>query len=97
MDKRHSDSPRLKKFRTQKILASLFCDKDGVLLIKYMPKGRTISTKHYMSLFDEVCEALKQKRCGKLSHGVLLLQSNAPEHNTWKIGDLGFESAGGPP
>ena len=40
---RNSGSPRPKKLREQKsagkVLASIFCDQDGILLIDYLPKG----------------------------------------------------------
>jgi histone-lysine N-methyltransferase SETMAR len=96
---RHSGSPRPKKFRVQKsagkIMASVFWDKDGVILMKYLPKGQGINATYYMSLLDELREALKEKRRGKLSRGVLFLQDNAPAHTahqtTQKIKDLGFE------
>ena len=41
MEWRHSCSLRPKKFRVQKsawkVLASIFCDKDGIVLIEYLP------------------------------------------------------------
>ena len=48
MEWRHNDSPRPKKFRVQKsagkVLASIFWDQDGILLIDYLPKGQ-LSTR----------------------------------------------------
>ena len=50
---RHSGSPRPKKFRVQKfagkVLASIFWDQDGILLIDYLPKGQTINAEYYSS------------------------------------------------
>ncbi|XP_076028457.1 protein GVQW3-like [Oratosquilla oratoria] len=47
---RHGGSPRPKKFRIQmsdgKEVASVFWDKDGVLLIKYLPKVHTINAEY---------------------------------------------------
>jgi len=47
MEWRHSGSPRSKIFRVQKsagrVLASIFWNQDGILLIDYLPKGQTIS------------------------------------------------------
>eukprot|EP00106_Octopus_bimaculoides_P016614 XP_014784056.1 PREDICTED: uncharacterized protein LOC106879133 [Octopus bimaculoides] len=61
----HSGSPHPKKFRTQKstgkIVASVFWDKDGVLLIKFQRKGRAINAEYYMSLLVELREASKQQ------------------------------------
>jgi len=53
MEWRHSSSPRPKKFRVQKsagkVLASIFWDQDSILLIDYLPMGRTINAEYYSS------------------------------------------------
>jgi len=50
MEWRHSDSPRPKKFRVQKsaenLLALIFWDQDGILLIDNLPKGQTINVEY---------------------------------------------------
>jgi hypothetical protein len=33
-----------------KVLASIFWDQDGILLIDYLPKGQTINAEYYSSL-----------------------------------------------
>jgi len=42
---------RPKLFQVQKaagkVLASIFCDQDGILLIDYVPKGQTINAENY--------------------------------------------------
>jgi len=47
---RQSGSPRPKKFRVQKsagkVLASIFWDQDGIILIDYLPKGQTINAEY---------------------------------------------------
>jgi len=49
MEWQHSGSPRPKKFRVQKsagkVLASIFWDQDGILLIDYLPNGHTINAE----------------------------------------------------
>jgi len=44
---RHSGSPRPKKFRVQKsdgkVLASIFWDQDGILLIDNLPRAKLIN------------------------------------------------------
>jgi len=55
MEWRHSGLPRpQKKLRVQKsagkVLASIFCDQDGILFIDYLPKGQTINAGYYSSL-----------------------------------------------
>lgn len=73
MEWQHSDSPRPMKFRPQKsagkILGSVFWNKGGVLLLKYLPKGRTINAEYYTFLLDELIEVVKQKCCDVLFAG----------------------------
>jgi len=49
MEWRHGGLPRPKKSRVQKsagkLLASIFCDQDGILVIDYLPKGQTINAE----------------------------------------------------
>jgi hypothetical protein len=54
----HSGSPHPKKFCVQKssgeVLASIFWDQDGILLIDYLPKGQTINMEYYSSLLVQM-------------------------------------------
>ena len=84
MEWRHSSSPCPKKFRVQKsdgkVLASIFWDQDGILLIDYLPKGQTINAEYYSSLPVQLKDSLKEKRHGKVTKSVLFLHNNAPAH-----------------
>jgi len=57
--------PAPKKFREQKsagkVLASVFWDQDGILLIDYLPKGQTINAEYYSSLLVQLKDILKEK------------------------------------
>jgi len=68
MEWSHSGSLRPKKIRVQKsagkVLASIFWDQDGILLIDYLPKGQTINAEYYSSLLVQLKEILKEKRRG---------------------------------
>ena len=105
MELRHSSSPRPKKFRVQKsagkVLASIFWDQDGILLIDYLPKGQTINAEYYSSLLVQLKDNLKGKRRGKVTKGVLFLHDNAPAHRTLatqkKLAYLGFQCLYHPP
>ena len=48
MEWRHPTSPRVKKFKSQcsagKIMATVFWDIKGVILVDFMPKGTTINS-----------------------------------------------------
>jgi len=82
MEWRHSSSPRPKKFRVQKpagkILASIFWDQDGILLIDYLPNGQTINAEYYSSLLVKLKDILKEKRPGKFTKGGLVLARQWP-------------------
>ena len=71
----HSGSPCPKKFRLQesavKVLASIFWDQDGILLIEYLPNVLTINAEYYLSLLVQLKDILKEKRRGKITNGVL--------------------------
>ena len=74
---RHNGSLRPKKFRVQKssgkVLASIFWDQDGILLIGYLPKGRTINAKYFSFLLVQLKDILKEKRRRKITKGGLVL------------------------
>jgi len=73
MEWRHSGSTRPKKFWVQKsagkVIASIFWDQDGILLIDYLPKGQTINVEYYSSLLVQVMDILKEKHRGKVTKG----------------------------
>jgi len=101
----HSGSPRPKIFRVQKsagkVLASIFWDQGGILLIDYLPKGQTINAKYCSSLLVQLKDILKEKRRGTVTKGVLFLHDNTPAHlalATQKIlAYLGFHCLDHPP
>jgi len=66
MEWRHRGSPRPKKFWVQKfagkVLAPIFWDQDGILLIGCLPKDQTIDTEYYSSLLMQLKNILKVKR-----------------------------------
>jgi len=84
MEWRHSGSPHPKKFRVQKfagkVLASIFWDQDGILLIDYLPKGQAINAEYYSSLLVQLKDILKEKCRRRLTKEVLFLHNNALAH-----------------
>jgi len=105
MEWRHSGSPHPKKFQVQKssgkVLASIFWDPDGILLIDYLPKGQTINAEYYSSLLVQLKDILKEKCRGKITKGVLFLHDNVPARRTLatqkKLAYLCFQSLDHPP
>ena len=73
-------SPRPRKFKTQpsagKVMATVFWDANGVIMLDFLPKRRTITGVYYENLLYQLRTAVREKRLGKLSKGVLLQQDN---------------------
>ncbi|GBP54872.1 Histone-lysine N-methyltransferase SETMAR [Eumeta japonica] len=94
-----------KKFKVpksaSKLMATIFWDSEGVLLIDYLPKGTTMNGQYYANLLAQEREAVVQKRRGKLSRGVLFLQDNASVHTVrvsrQALKDTGFSEIDHPP
>jgi len=84
-----------------KVLASIFWDQDGILLIVYLPKGQTINAEYYSFLLVQVKDILKEKRRGKFTKGFLFLHDNVPAHwalaSQKKLAYLGFQCLDHPP
>jgi len=70
---RPSGSPRPKKFRGQKsagkILASIFWDQYGILLIDYFRKGQTINAEYYSSRLAQLKDILRKNAAGRSRRG----------------------------
>ena len=101
---KHTSSPAPKKATvvrsTGKIMASVFWDYQGVILIECLQKGHTVTGQHYSGQLKRLREAIK-KRPGKLTRGILFHQDNAPAHTSMvamgTIQDCGFELVPHPP
>ena len=81
-------SPRPKKFKTRpsagKVMATVFWDAKGVIMLDFLPKRSTITGVYYANLLDQLITAIRENRRGKLSKGVLLQQDNE-RVNTCKV------------
>jgi hypothetical protein len=96
---RHSGSPYPKNFKAQKlsnkVLASVFWDKDGILLVDYMEKGTAKRAKYYVALPNKPKQQLLSENQGKLSKGILFPEDNAGPRRVaitnQKLADLCFE------
>ena len=75
-------SPRPKKFKTKssagKVMATVFWDAKGVIMLEFLPKRSTITGVYYANMLDQLRTAIREtKRRCKLSKGVLLQHDNA--------------------
>ena len=86
---------------SKKIMATIFWDCEGILLIDFKERNTTVNATYYASLLHELRASIREKRPGKLTRGVRLLHDNAPVHTAWvaqaAIRDCGFEQLDHPP
>ena len=58
-------SPRPKKFKTQpsagKVMATVFWDANGVIMLDFLPKRRTITGVYYANLLDQSRITMREK------------------------------------
>jgi len=85
MEWKHPGSPVKKKFKSQpsagKVLLTIFWDSQGVILEHYLERGATVNSVRYSEMLStELKPAIRTKRRGLLSSGVLLLHDNARPH-----------------
>ena len=85
----------------KKIMASIFWDCEGILLIDSKEPNTTVNAAYYASLLHKLRDAIKEKRRGKLSKNILLLHDNAPVHKAQvaqaAIRECGFTEIDHPP
>ncbi|KAJ4433931.1 hypothetical protein ANN_16250 [Periplaneta americana] len=89
----HPSSPKKpRKFKqtlsTQKVMATVFWDCKGVLLLDFMPKGTTINANRYCETLRKLRRAIQNKRRGMLSREVVLLHDNARPHTAASTREL---------
>lgn len=84
-----------------KVMASVFWDAKGILLIDYLPKGQTINGEYYANLLDQLDAKIRENRPGLKKKKIIFHQDNAPVHKgavaMGKLRDLGYELLGHPP
>jgi hypothetical protein len=60
----------------RKIMCTVFWDRLGILLVKFLPRGTTINAAVYCETLNKLWCTIQNKRCNMLSVGVAFL------HNT---------------
>ena len=85
-------SPKKKKFKqmlsTRKIMCTVFWDRQGVLLVEFMPQGTTINSAVYCEMLKKLRRAIQNKRRGMLSATILLPHDNTQPHSAAQTQDL---------
>ena len=91
----------IKKPSAKKVMALVFWDKMGVLLVEYFQKGTRLTGQLYAKILGKLKNAIMEKRGELWSHGVYLLHDNASCHTSRvavdKASELGFLSIKHPP
>ena len=81
---KHPWSPPPQKFKVVKsagkLMATVFWDIQGVLLVEFLEKGTTINAASYCETLSRLRNAIKRKCPGLLTRGVMLLHDNACPH-----------------
>jgi len=81
----HTNSPNkptkcLPSWSGRKIMATVFWDIHGVILVDFLERGQTINAERYCETLRKLRRAIQNKRRGKLSEKVLLIHDNARPH-----------------
>jgi histone-lysine N-methyltransferase SETMAR len=105
MECRHTSSPKKPKFKqtisTLKIMCSVFWDRQGVLLVEFLPKSTTINAACYYETLVKLRRAIQNTRRSMLTRGVVLLHDNARLHTAAQtqalITSFGWEQMSHPP
>jgi len=89
---RQSSSPKAKKFKqassVRKIMATIFWDRKGILLIDFLERGLTINTDAYCETVRKIRQAIQNKRRGMLSSVIVLLHDNARPYTVARTAQL---------
>lgn len=84
MQWKHPFSPVTKKFKVVpsvgKVMATVFWDRCGILLIHFQKREEHVTATTYCTVLQNLRQAIRRKRPGLLSQGLLLLHDNARPH-----------------
>ena len=85
---KHLGSPPVTKFKinqsVKKMMATVFWDSRGVILVEFLPCGESVNAVRYCESLEHLREAIRRKRPGLLTSGVVLLHDNATPHTSVK-------------
>ena len=75
-------SPKKSSFfnSSRKVMLMCFFDENGPLMLEWLETGGTVNANRFCDTLRKLKTAIKNRRRGMLSKGVLLLQDNARPH-----------------
>jgi hypothetical protein len=68
--KAHTFTKNLKKCKqisARKLMAAVFWDRKGVLMVEFMQQGTTITSEVYCKTLKKLCRVIQNKRHGMLA------------------------------
>lgn len=80
----HKPTKARQDFSGKKLMATVFWDSKGILLVEFMERGATINADSYVETLKNLRRAIQNKRRGLLSSGVIFLHDNARPHSAQK-------------
>lgn len=90
-----------KGFSAGKVMATIFWDQSGILLIDYLETGKAITGAYYVELLNRLREEISTKRPSLVDKKILFHQDNAPAHKSFlvmaKLDEYGFDVVNHPP
>lgn len=89
----HTASPSKPKkarqsFSARKLMATVFWDAKGILLVEFMERGTTITSAVYCETLKRLRRAIQNKRRGLLTSGVVFVHDNARPHTAQRTTEL---------
>jgi len=72
----------------KKIMCTVFWDRQGVLLVEFLPQGTKIKSAVYCETLKKLRHAIQNKRRGIMSATILLFHENARPHSVAQTQDL---------
>lgn len=96
-------APKRPKTQTTagKVMATVFWDSKGIILIDYLQKGKTITGEYYATLLDQLMAKIAEIRPHLQRKKILFHHDNAPAHSSMKamakLNELNFQLLPHPP
>ena len=82
--RRHTSPPKMHKSKqtisTRKITCTVCWDRQGVLVVEFLPQGTTINSTAYCKTMKKFRCAIQDKRRGMITCELVLLHGNARLH-----------------
>jgi hypothetical protein len=67
----------------KKIVATVFCDAQGVLLEQFLPGDETINAARYCGTLHRLRDAVRRERQGRKRDGLTMPHDNGTPHTAW--------------